>query len=84
MKTNYDEITKDQALDILIARIVKKFPGVDAAKERDVLAKRSRASLLHSIGAQWYGDIAQCDKALCAYAYGQMTRAEHREIDQAG
>lgn len=84
MKTNYDEITKDQALDILIARIENKFPGVDSAKERDVLAKQSRASLLHSIGSQWYGDIAQCDEALCAYAYGKMTRSEQQKIDQAG
>jgi hypothetical protein len=84
MTTNYSEMTKDQALDILMARIQKKFPGVDGAKERAILAKQSRASLLHSVGAQTYGDLDQFDQALCDYAYSQMTKDEQRQIDQAG
>jgi hypothetical protein len=81
--TNY-EMTKDQALDILVARVEKKFPGVDGARERAVLAKRSQASLMHSVGSQLWGDPDQADKGMCAYAYSQMTPAEQRVIDQAG
>jgi len=84
MKTNYSDMTKDQALDILVSRIEGKFPGVEGAKERAVLAKRSRASLIHSVGSQWYGDLSQADEQMCAYAYSEMTPAEKREIDQAG
>lgn len=83
MKT-YNEMTKDQAIEVLVDRIAKKFPLVDVAKERAVLSKRSRASLLHSVGAQWYGDTTEVDSALCTYAYGEMTPDERREIDQAG
>lgn len=84
MKTSYANLTKDQALDILVERIQKKFPAADGPKERAVLAKRSLPSLLHSVGAQWYGDPSNLDQALCDYAYGEMTPQEQREIDQAG
>lgn len=80
----YDQITKEQALDILIDRIKAKFPGVDAAKERAILAKQSRESLIHSVGAQWYGDTSKVDREMCDYAYSQMTPADQRGIDQAG
>lgn len=81
---DYNTMTKDLALDTLVSRIKKRFPGVDASVERAILNKYSRAVLLHSVGAQWYGDLGEVDDGLMRYAYGQMTPEEQRIIDHAG
>lgn len=83
-KANYNAMTKEAALAILVARVIAKYPTADAAKERACLAKRSRASLIHSVGAGLYGNIAHIDEAMCAYAYSRMTPAEQRTINEAG
>jgi len=82
--TDYTTLTKDWALDIICGRIEKKWPGIDIAKERAVLAKKSRACLLHSVGSQWYGDLDQIDEGLCEYAFGEMNADEQRSIREAG
>jgi len=77
-------MTKEQAIDILIARIKGKWPTVDEGKERDILSKRSRADLLHSVGAQSYGNLDDYDDDMCKYAYSIMTDDEKRKINEAG
>jgi hypothetical protein len=84
MKSTHSSMSKDQALDILVSRIEKRFPGVDTSAERKTLAHQSRASLLHSVGAQLYGDPGKADKQLMDYAYAEMTAAEQREIQAGG
>ncbi len=82
--TNFDDMTKDQAIDILVTRIAAKWPETDIAKERATLAKRSRARLLHSVGAQLYGDVSKADLELMRYARDQMTDSELRVLSEAG
>ena len=79
----YTAMTKEWAIDQIIERLEKKWPGCGAT-ERTVLEKRSRASLLHSVGGQWYGDLNQIDQKLMEYACSQMTDAEQRTINEAG
>jgi hypothetical protein len=78
--TVYNTLTKEWALDIICERLEKKWPNFDIAKEREVLAKTSRAMLLHSVGAQWYGDLGDIDEGLMAYAFGEMNASEQRSI----
>lgn len=80
---DYANFTKEAAIEILIGRIKTKFPGADPLKERAVLERQSRAKLLHSVGAQLYGDLDQVNHDLCAYAESQMTPEEQRAKYQA-
>ena len=83
-KNDYSALTKEWALNVLCDRITQKWPGIDIAKEREVIAKKSRASLLHSVGAQWYGDVNDVNEDLMKYAFGEMSDAEQRSIRDAG
>jgi len=82
--TDYSTLTKAWALDIICERIEKKWPGIDIALEREVLDQKSRASLLHSVGAQWYGDLDEIDEGLMIYAFDEMSASEQRSIREAG
>lgn len=80
----YDDLTKEWAIDTLLDRIEAKWPDIDRSKERALLAKWSRASLLHSVGAQRYGDVAEADDALMQYAERLMSASELRVLHDAG
>lgn len=80
----FDALTQGDAIDILIARMTHRWPDLDVARERAILARWSRARLLHAVGAQLYGDHDAINEAMMAYAYAHMTRDERREIEMAG
>jgi hypothetical protein len=74
----HDELTREWALEQLLARLADRWPDADLFAERVALATQSRAELLHAVGAQRYGNIDDIDRELCAYAFSEMTDAEQQ------